>query len=241
MKSVVLLSGGLDSCVSASIAKTKSEELLALTFIYGQKHRKEVLSAKKIGEFLRVKEHKFVNIDPEIFKSSSLTSEQMEIEDRDLDEIGRDIPSTYVPGRNIIFLSYAVAFAESRDADSIFVGVNALDYSGYPDCRPEFIDAFQLAVNAGTKSGVEGRAIKIEAPLIKMSKKEIIETGIKVGAPLELTWSCYRGGEKACGRCDSCKLRLKGFMEAGYRDPLEYETYPEWYDVKKLKPIVFNP
>lgn len=237
MKSVILLSGGLDSCVSATLAKRRSKKLLAITFSYGQRHSKEVECAKKIGRYLDVDEHKFISIDPDLFKSSSLVNADLEIEERYLHEIGKGIPSTYVPARNTIFLSYAVAFAESREADSIYLGVNALDYSGYPDCRPEYIKAFQRVIDLGTKRGIEGKGIRIETPLINMEKREIIETGVKIGAPLHLTWSCYHGREKACGKCDSCKLRLKGFMEAGYRDPLEYESYPDWYRYSKLKPI----
>ena len=237
MRCVVLLSGGLDSCVSAALARRRCRDLFAMTISYGQKHAREIESAKRIGEFLGVKEHKFIDIDPELFISSSLINKNMKIEERGLEEIGRGIPSTYVPARNTIFLSFALAFAESIDADFIYLGVNALDYSGYPDCRPEYIEAFQKVIDLGTKRGVEGKSIRIETPLINMGKKEIIETGIRIGAPLHLTWSCYAGKEKACGKCDSCKLRLKGFMEAGYRDPIEYETYPEWYDYRKLKPF----
>ena len=239
MKAVVLLSGGLDSCVSATLARDRCEDLFALSFIYGQKHEREINSAKRIGKYLGVKEHKFVTVQSDLFRTSSLVDKNLEIEERDVDEIGRNIPSTYVPARNTIFLSYALAFAESRDADFIYIGVNALDYSGYPDCRPEYIEAFQRVADLGTRRGVKGKGIKIEAPLIHMGKKEIIELGIKIRAPLHLTWSCYRGGEKACGRCDSCLLRLKGFLEAGYRDPLDYETYPEWYKPKELKAIDF--
>jgi len=167
-----------------------------------------------------------------------LVNKKLDVEERDIDEIGKDIPSTYVPARNIIFLSYALAFAESRDIEEIYIGVNALDYSGYPDCRPEFIEAFQRVAELGTRRGLEGR-IRIRTPLIKMRKKEIIEMGIKIRAPLQLTWSCYRGRRKACGRCDACLLRLKGFKEAGYRDPMDYETFPSWYDPEKLQPIEF--
>ena len=237
MKAVILLSGGLDSCVSATLAKDRCKDLFALSFVYGQKHEKEIESAKKIGEYLKVKEHKFITIDPNLFTTSSLVNEDLNIEERKVDEIGKDIPSTYVHARNTIFLSYALAFAESRDADFIYIGVNALDYSGYPDCRPEYIKAFQKVADLGTKRGVEGRKIRIETPLIHMGKKEIVELGVKIKAPLHLTWSCYRGRRKACGRCDSCLLRLKGFLEAGYRDPLDYKYYPDWYDPEKLKPL----
>lgn len=239
MRAVILLSGGLDSCVSATLAKDRCKDLFALSFVYGQKHKKEMESARKIGRYLKVKEHKFITIDPNLFSTSSLVNKDLSIEERNVNEIGRGIPSTYVPARNTIFLCYALAFAESRDADFIYIGVNALDYSGYPDCRPEYIKAFQKVADLGTKRGVEGRRIRIETPLIHMGKKEIVELGVKIKAPLHLTWSCYRGGKKACGRCDSCLLRLKGFWEAGYRDPLDYEHYPDWYDLEKLKPLDF--
>jgi 7-cyano-7-deazaguanine synthase len=145
-----------------------------------------------------------------------------------MEEIESEIPITYVPARNTILLSYALAYAEVVDADAIFYGANAIDYSGYPDCRPEYVEAFERMANLGTKMGVE-KGIKILAPLMHMSKADIIRRGMELGVPYELTWSCYRGGEKACGRCDSCLLRLKGFMEAGAEDPLEYEHYPEFY------------
>ncbi|OYT38854.1 MAG: 7-cyano-7-deazaguanine synthase QueC [Candidatus Altiarchaeales archaeon ex4484_43] len=161
MKAVVLLSGGLDSCVSATLARDRCEDLFALSFIYGQKHEREINSAKRIGKYLGVKEHKFVTVQSDLFRTSSLVDKNLEIEERDVDEIGRNIPSTYVPARNTIFLSYALAFAESRDADFIYIGVNALDYSGYPDCRPEYIEAFQRVADLGTRRGVKGKGIKI--------------------------------------------------------------------------------
>ncbi|HEX17438.1 MAG TPA: 7-cyano-7-deazaguanine synthase QueC [Thermoplasmatales archaeon] len=238
MRCLTLLSGGLDSCVASTLARKECDELFALTFVYGQRHSREVESARKIGKFLDVEEHRFVTLDPDLFITSSLVNKKLDVEERDIDEIGKDIPSTYVPARNIIFLSYALAFAESRDIEEIYIGVNALDYSGYPDCRPEFIEAFQRVAELGTRRGLEGR-IRIRTPLIKMRKKEIIEMGIKIRAPLQLTWSCYRGRRKACGRCDACLLRLKGFKEAGYRDPMDYETFPSWYDPEKLQPIEF--
>lgn len=240
MRAVVLLSGGLDSCVTAVVAKRRCKEMFALTFIYGQRHERETKSAEMIGKYLEIDEHKFISIDADLFKTSSLVNRYLDMEERSIEEISiGKIPSTYVPARNTIFLSYALALAESRDADFIYLGVNALDYSGYPDCRPEFIKAFQDVADLGTNRGIEGKRIKIETPLINMRKREIVEMGIKLRAPLHLTWSCYRGMEKACGRCDSCILRLKGFMEAGYRDPIDYERYPEWYDPEKLLSIDF--
>ncbi len=238
MKAIVLLSGGLDSCVTAAIAKKAYGDLYAITFRYGQKHERELNSASAVAEFFKVKSHKIVSIEPSLFLKSSLVNSSKNIPERNLSEISMEkIPSTYVPARNVIFLSYALAYADSIDADAIFIGVNALDYSGYPDCRPEFIDAFQRVANLGTKRGVEGKEIRIETPLIDLSKAEIIKKGIELNAPLHLTWSCYRGREKACGRCDSCLLRLKGFQESGYRDPIEYEHYPDWYRKDRLLPF----
>ncbi|HDO19212.1 MAG TPA: 7-cyano-7-deazaguanine synthase QueC [Thermoplasmatales archaeon] len=238
MRAVVLLSGGLDSCVSACIARKVYKNITALTFIYGQKHEREVESARKISQYLGIEEHRIVTIDPSLFVSALVSQNEM-IPEKKLNEIGKEIPPTYVPARNIIFLAYALAIAESKDADAIFIGANALDYSGYPDCRPEFIEAFQRVADIGTKRGVEGRHIKIESPLINMTKKEIIEKGVEIKAPFHLTWSCYRGKVKACGACESCLLRLKGFMDAGYLDPLPYEKYPEWYNPKDLVPLPF--
>ena len=230
MKAVVLLSGGLDSCVTATIAKKEyNATLYALTIQYGQSHMRELESAKNISEYLEAVEHKIISIDTSLFTKSSLVGKPDEIPERKLEEIERGIPSTYVPARNTIFLSYALAYAENNDMDTIFMGANAIDYSGYPDCRPEYIEAFQRVADLGTKRGAEGRGIKIVTPLIELTKAEIIKKGLELDAPIHLTWSCYRGGEKACGRCDSCLLRLKGFKEAGVRDPIPYETYPPWY------------
>lgn len=230
MKAVVLLSGGLDSCVTGGLAKREYDEIFALTFFYGQSHSKELESAKRIAEYLNVEEHKITQVDVSLFSTSSLVGDSDPIPQRKLEEIKNGVPSTYVPARNIIFLSYALAYGENIDADAVFIGVNAIDYSGYPDCRQEFIKAFQKVADVGTKKGVEARGIQIKAPLIHLTKAEIIKKGLELQAPLHLTWSCYRGKEKACGRCDSCLLRLKGFKEAGYKDPLEYENYPSWYN-----------
>ena len=224
-KAVCLLSGGIDSCVSAFIAKKKGYELYALSFNYKQKHKKEIDSAKKIGFDLSVKNHIIFNLDLDKFGKSSLTDLNLIPEkDHDLKHIGKTIPSTYVPARNTIFLSIALAYAESIDADAIFIGVTSTDYSGYPDCRPEFINAFQKLADLATKKGVEEKKIMIKAPLLKLSKSEIIKKGIELDAPLEKTWSCYLGRDLACGRCDSCLLRLKGFKDLGMTDPLKYES-----------------
>ncbi|MEF8832954.1 MAG: 7-cyano-7-deazaguanine synthase QueC [Candidatus Thermoplasmatota archaeon] len=221
-KAVILLSGGLDSSTTLGTANEEHENLHALTFLYGQKHEKEIRSAKELAEHYSVREHKFLDISLSEIGKSSLLEEGEEIPDHDEEEIGEEIPSTYVPARNIIFLSYALSYAESIDADAIFIGATARDYSGYPDCRPEFYDAFEKMAEKGTKRGVEGDPVSIRYPLIDMTKGEIVEKADELDVPLELTWSCYRGKEKACGECDSCKLRLKGFEEAGLEDPIEY-------------------
>ena len=227
MKAVVLLSGGLDSSTVLAIALEMGYEVHALSFDYGQRHSRELESAKKIAKYFNVP-HKIIKIDLRQIGGSALT-DNIDVPERNMEEIEKEIPITYVPARNTILLSLALGYAEVIDADAIFYGANAIDYSGYPDCRPEYVEAFERVANLGTKRGVEGKPIKIIAPIIHMTKAEIIKKGMELGVPYELTWSCYKGGEKACGKCDSCLLRLKGFMEAGYEDPLEYETYPEFY------------
>jgi len=220
-KGIVLLSGGLDSSTTMGIANEEVEELYALTFLYGQKHDRELQSAKDLASYYSVKEHKILEIPVnEVGKSSLLKGGEEIPENRSIDD---DIPTTYVPARNIIYLSYALSYAESIGGDAIYIGANAIDYSGYPDCRPEFYDAFKKMAEKGTKRGVEGNPIDIRYPLIDMSKGEIVEKADELNVPLEKTWSCYKGKEKACGVCDSCKLRLKGFKEAGLEDPIEYE------------------
>ncbi|MCD6331611.1 MAG: 7-cyano-7-deazaguanine synthase QueC [Thermoplasmata archaeon] len=218
MRAVCLLSGGMDSCVSAFVAKNEGYTIYALTFNYGQRNRREIEFAKEIAKALEAKEHLIINADLRSIGGSALTG------DMEIPEKGEGIPPTYVPARNTIFLAYALAYAEARNADAIFIGANAIDYSGYPDCRAEYIQAMQKVANIGTKRGVEGKSIKIIAPLINLSKAEIVKKGVELGAPFEKTWSCYRETEKACGRCDSCRLRLKGFKEAGIKDPIEYEN-----------------
>ena len=229
-KAVCLISGGLDSCVSSFIAKDQGYNLYAISVNYGQHHKKELECAKKITETLGVKDHIVVNIDLNNFCKSSLFNTLSEsIKNHNLKDIGTKIPSTYVPARNTIFLSLALAYAESINADSIFIGVNSVDYSGYPDCRPEYISAYQEMANLAIKKGIEGKPIQIKTPLISLTKSEIINIGLKLNVPFKDTWSCYRGTNKACGGCDSCLLRLKGFMESNVKDPLLYERYPEWY------------
>jgi len=224
-ESVVLLSGGLDSTVTLAYALSRGHEVVPLSFRYGQRHSKELKAAKRVVRHYRLRRHIVVDLDLSAFETSALTSRKVKVpEKRSVEEIGGDIPVTYVPARNIIFLSVAAGVAETLGADRIFIGANALDYSGYPDCRPEFFDAFEKVLQVGTKSGVEGKPIKIEHPILGMTKAEIVQLGKELAAPLHLTWSCYQGGERACGRCDSCLLRLKGFREAGYEDEIEYEV-----------------
>ena len=227
MKAVVLLSGGLDSATVLAIALSEGYDVHALSFDYGQRHNRELESAVKIAKYYNVP-HKILKIDLRQIGGSALTDD-IDVPEREDAAVSDEIPITYVPARNTILLSYALAYAEVIDADAIFYGANAIDYSGYPDCRPEYIKAFEEVARLGTKRGVEGKPIRILAPLVNLTKAEIIKKGMELGVPYHLTWSCYRGGEKACGRCDSCLLRLKGFMEAGYTDPLEYETYPPFY------------
>ncbi|MFW6141334.1 MAG: 7-cyano-7-deazaguanine synthase QueC [Candidatus Saliniplasma sp.] len=222
-KAVVLLSGGLDSSTTLAVADKEHDDIFAITFRYGQKHDKEIRSSKKLAEHYDVEKHIILDIPLEEIARSSLLEGGEEIPDTKKGDIGQSIPTTYVPARNIIFLSYALSYAESVDAQAIYIGATAVDYSGYPDCRPEFFDAFKDMAKKGTKKGVEGNQIDIITPLIDKSKAEIIERGTELSVPFEKTWSCYRGGTKACGTCDSCRLRLKGFEEAGITDPLIYE------------------
>lgn len=222
-KAVVLLSGGLDSCTCMAVAKSKGYEVYPISFNYHQRHSIELIGAKKIAEFYGVKKHLIIETNMEDIGGSALTDTQIDVPDGDVD---RDtVPVTYVPARNMIFLSYAMGYAEVLGASHVYIGVNSVDYSGYPDCRPEFIEKFQSLANfATTATAVEGKKITIETPLQQLDKKEIVKLGVKLGAPLQFTHSCYKGGEKACGVCDSCKLRLRGFAEAGVEDPVEYET-----------------
>lgn len=225
-KAVVLLSGGLDSATCLAFAINEGYDAMALTFRYGQRHAVEIECAKRIADRRGVKVHKVIDLDLRIFGGSALTDDIPVPKGRSLSEIQSDIPITYVPARNTIFLAYALAFAELAAASHIFIGVNALDYSGYPDCRPEFIAAFERLANLATKSAVEGCRIVIHTPLINMTKADIIRLGIRLGVDYSLTSSCYDPGSDGmpCGRCDACFLRLKGFREAGSTDPLTYPS-----------------
>ena len=227
---VCLISGGIDSCVTAFIAKNEGYNLYALSFSYGQRHKKEIECAKDVSSAVKTKDHIIFDLDLCRFGKSSLVDASSNVpESFNLENIGKSIPSTYVPARNTVFLAIALAYAETIDADAIFIGVTVQDYSGYPDCRPEYIKAYQKMANLATKRGVEGKFIRIEAPLLHLTKAKIIKRGLELYVPFEKTWSCYQGDRKACGKCDSCLLRLKGFKEAGYRDPIDYKSLPDWY------------
>lgn len=221
-RAVVLLSGGLDSSTAAAIAKNRGYELFALTFDYGQRHNREIEAAQTVGRVLGVKDHVIVSFDLRKWGGSALTGDIDVPTGRDVCDMGEDIPVTYVPARNTIFLSFGLGYAETIEADTIVIGANQVDYSGYPDCREEYLRAFETMANLATKAGVEGKLrFKIDAPLINMTKAEIIKTGTALGLDYGLTWSCYKGDGKPCGECDSCRLRLAAFEAAGMRDPLE--------------------
>lgn len=223
-KAVVLLSGGLDSATTLAIATSNGFACCAVSFNYNQRHRVELKSAKKIAKFFGAVQHKIINIDPAVFANSALTDKSIKVPlDRPIDPA--KIPITYVPARNTIFLSYSLAIAEAIGAFDIFIGVNAADYSGYPDCREQYIKAFEKMANLATAAVIEKKGrYKIHTPVIKMSKAQIIKTGIRLGVDYSITHSCYNPDKKGlpCGRCDSCQLRLKGFAQAGLKDPLKY-------------------
>ena len=223
-RAVVLLSGGIDSTTTLAIAIAEGYEAYALSFDYGQRHQIEVEAARRVANSLGAKERRVAKIDMRIFGGSALTDDIDVPKKRSEAEIGHGIPLTYVPARNTIFLAYALAWAEVVPANDIFIGINAIDYSGYPDCRPEFIEAFETLASLGTKAGVEGRHFQIHTPLIKFSKAKIIRKAVELGVDLSLTHSCYDPSPEglACAECDSCLLRLKGFREAGMKDPVRY-------------------
>lgn len=224
-KAVVLLSGGLDSTTVLAMAIAEGFSPLGLSFIYGQRHDRELDSARAVAAHYGIA-HQVTTLDLSMFDSSLIHREQPVPSGRRLSEMDKDIPSTYVPARNLIMLSVAAGLCESVGAERIYIGANAVDYSGYPDCRPEFFQAFQEVLRKGTKAGVDGKAIGVLTPLMSMSKADIVRQAMALDVPLHLTWSCYAGGEKACGTCDSCQLRLKGFREAGFTDPVDYEVSP---------------
>jgi 7-cyano-7-deazaguanine synthase len=222
-RAVVLASGGLDSTVTAAIAKHEGYDLFFLTIAYGQRHAVEVERARQVATALDVANHLVMNLDLRAIGGSALTGPAGVPKDRPGHERGRAIPVTYVPGRNLIFLSIAAAHAEVVGASLIYFGANVLDYSGYPDCRPEFIRAFDSAVKEGTKAGTEGNPLQVKAPLLMLTKAEIIQRGIELHVPFHLTHSCYDPvGDQACGRCDSCVIRREGFAKAGVVDPIIY-------------------
>ena len=225
-KAIILLSGGIDSATTLAIARSEGFQCYALTFRYGQRHKQEIEAAKKIADSLVAVEHRIIDIDLAHFGGSALTDPNIEVP-KDRNELGNpnQIPLTYVPARNTIFLSYALAWAEVLSAFDIFIGVNTTDYSGYPDCRAEFIAAFEKTANLATKAAIQGKdQFKIHTPIIDMTKAQIILAGTKLGVDYSLTHSCYDPDQhgRNCGRCDSCRLRLKGFVEAGLKDPTEY-------------------
>jgi len=220
-KAVVLLSGGLDSATVLAIAKSQGYDCYALSLDYGQRHTAELNAARNVADHFQVKQHQIVKLDLRQFGGSALTDDTIAVPE----EESSDIPVTYVPARNTIFLSLALAWAETLDARDIFVGVNAVDYSGYPDCRPEYIESFEQMANLATKAGVEGEHFSIQAPLINLTKAEIIQAGSKLGVDYALTISCYQADDAgaACGKCDSCRLRRQGFADAGVPDPTKYQ------------------
>jgi len=224
-KAVVLLSGGVDSSTAAAVAKQEGFELHALSFRYGQRHEKEIEAAKRVAAFLGIEKHLIIDFNLRAIGGSALTDRIKVPKGRSAKEISHTIPITYVPARNTIFLSFALALSEKIGSEDIFFGANQLDYSGYPDCREEYIRAFAQMANLATKAGVEGRSkFKIHTPLIRMTKAEIIKKGLALGLDYSLTWSCYDPTPEglACALCDSCQLRLKGFKEAGCKDPILY-------------------
>ncbi len=220
-KALLLLSGGLDSATTAAMINNQGYEIYAISFDYNQRHKFELVSAKKIVSFLKIPHHKIITIDPSIFQNSALTGAISVPKDQEINI--HHIPVTYVPARNILFLSYATAYAESLEINEIFIGANAIDYSGYPDCRPEFIKSFNDMINIGTKIGLE-KSIKIQTPLIDMSKKDIIQCGLDLNFDYSLTISCYDPTDDgfSCGHCDSCQIRLSAFKELNTIDKIKY-------------------
>jgi 7-cyano-7-deazaguanine synthase len=225
-KAVVLLSGGMDSATTAAIARERGFDVHALTFRYGQRHAVELEAARRVASHLGIRRHVVLDIDLRPFGGSALTGELELPKDTPLEQIGQRIPATYVPARNTIFLAFALGWAEVLGASDIFIGANAMDYSGYPDCRPEYIQAFQRMAKLATRAGVEeGRRLTLHTPLIELSKREIVERGLALGVDYGITLTCYdpTSDGAACGRCEACLIRLKGFREAGLEDPAPYQ------------------
>jgi 7-cyano-7-deazaguanine synthase len=220
-KAVVLLSGGLDSATVLALARKEHKTVYALTLNYGQSHAREIRSARRLAEYFKVARHEILTITLP-WKGSALLDKKIRIpQHRSLKDLKPGIPATYVPARNTLFLSYALSWAEVIGAHSVYIGANAVDYSGYPDCRPTYLKVMDRIFQLGTQAGEKGHRIRIQAPLVRMSKKEIIRFGTRLKVPYHMTWSCYRGGRKPCGKCDSCLLRAKGFNSAGIKDPLK--------------------
>ena len=215
-KAVVLLSGGLDSATTAAIAIAEGYEVIALSFRYGQRHKKELEAARKIATTLSIAEHFITDVNLSAWGGSSLTDASMTVPQTGLQP--DIIPSTYVPGRNTVFIAIALSLAEAKQARAIYLGINAVDYSGYPDCRPEYLEAFQNLANLSSKAGIEGKAPQLIAPLVKDSKVDIVRRALELNVPIVDTWSCYQGGETPCGKCDSCRIRDRALVEAGRAD-----------------------
>jgi 7-cyano-7-deazaguanine synthase len=211
-KAVVLLSGGLDSATTAAIAITEGYEAIALSFRYGQRHEKELQAATKIAQALNIQQHYIIDVNLSQWGGSSLTDKTMAIPQEGVRE--NVIPSTYVPGRNTVFIAIALSLAEAKGASAIYLGINAVDYSGYPDCRPEYLAAYQQLANLSSKTAIEGKTIQLVAPLVQDTKVDIVKRALSLGIPIEETWSCYQGGEKPCGVCDSCRIRDRALTEA---------------------------
>ncbi len=215
-KAIALLSGGLDSATAAAMAIAKGHEVIGLSFDYGQRHIKELIAAKEIANHLKIKEHEIININLASWGGSSLTDLNQTIPNQGI--IKGIIPNTYVPGRNTVFIAIGLSFAEARSAEHLILGINSMDYSGYPDCRPDYLQAFQELANLSSKAGREGNGANLWAPLLHLDKVEIINKALSLGIPIESTWSCYSGEEKACGFCDSCRIRDQALMKAGRPD-----------------------
>ena len=215
-KAVVLLSGGLDSATAAAQAIADGFEVIALSFRYGQRHDRELIAAKQIADHLKIKEHFTIDVNLAQWGGSALTDAALTVPTEGVQS--NEIPVTYVPGRNTVFISIALSLAEAKQAEAIYLGINAIDYSGYPDCRPEFLAAFQHLATLSSKAGIEGNAPKLVAPLVLDSKVDIVYRALRLGVPIDLTWSCYQGGEQPCGVCDSCRIRDRALIDAGRAD-----------------------